>query len=127
MIQEGDLIGLPRRLGAGTCYVQSLAHFKVCVQVLKHGDARSVCKEANILSNFRSRYLPYLFGVLMGSSKLAIITSFHGFGDVSVTLHYALFKSNEVLTGCEIDWKLIIQQIVEGMLCLHMKYRVLHQ
>ena len=56
-------------------------------------------------------------GVLMGASKLAIITSFHGFGDVSVTLHNALSKSSEVLTGCVIDWKLIVQQIVEGMLC----------
>ena len=67
LIQEGDLIGLPHRLGAGrfgTCYVQSLAHFKVCVKVFKHGDARSVCGEANLLSNFRSKYLPYLFAQL---------------------------------------------------------------
>lgn len=130
LVGEDDLIGLPHRLGAGrfgTCYVQHLAHFKVCVKIFKHGDTQSVCNEANILSNFKSKYFPYLFGVLMGASKLAIITSFHGFGDVSVTLHYALStKSNEVLADCVIDWKVVIQQIVDGIDCLHVKYRVLH-
>ena len=62
-------------------------HIKVCVKVFKHTDAQSVCKEANILSSFKNKYFPYLFGVLMGASKQAIVTSFHGFGDVSVMLH----------------------------------------
>lgn len=130
LIRECDLIGSAHRLGAGrfgTCYVQSLAHFRVCVKVFKHADARSVCNEANILSNFKSKFVPYLFGVIMGTSNQAIVTSFHGFGDVSVTLHYALStKSSNVFADCAVDWKLIIQQIVEGVDCLHVKYRVLH-
>ena len=83
LIKESDLSCLPQRLGAGrfgTCYIQNLAHYKVCVKIYKHADACSLCNEANILSKFASKHLPYLFGVVMGSSKKAIVTSFHGFG-----------------------------------------------
>lgn len=48
LIKENELTGIPQKLGTGrfgTCYVQSLAHFKVCVKVFKHYDANSVCNE----------------------------------------------------------------------------------
>jgi serine/threonine protein kinase len=97
------------------------------VKVFKRGDAQSVCSEANVLALFKSKCLPYLFGVLMGASNQAIITSFHGFGDVSVTLHYALCnKSSNNLTHFVVDWKLIVQQFVEAVDSLHVKYRILH-
>ncbi len=130
LIKECNLIGLPQKLGVGrfgTCYIQCLAHFKVCVKVFKHTDAHSLCNEANLLSKFSSVNLPYLFGVLMGDSRQAIITSCHCFQDTSVTLHYALSsQSKDILTDCAIEWKCIIQHIVEGMEQLHMKYKIIH-
>lgn len=130
LISQNDLVGSPRKLGAGrfgTCYSQWLSHYQVCVKVFnKHVDRRSLCCEANILSKFTSEYFPYLFGVVMGSSNPAIVTSFHGFKNISVTLHHALFTQPTLLPESAFDLKLIIRQVICGMEELHTKYKVLH-
>lgn len=130
LINECDLIGTPNKLGAGrfgTCYSQRLSHFEVCVKVFKHDNLQSFSNEANILTRFKSENLPFLFGVLLGTSKRALVTSFHGIEGISVTLHIALStKSPDILTKYSIEWKPIVQQIVTGVEELHVKHRVLH-
>ena len=51
----------------------------------------SFINEANILSKFNHKTLPYLFGVTIGD-HLSLITNFHGIKDESVTLHKAVSK-----------------------------------
>lgn len=64
----------------------------------------------------------------MSGSKQALVTSFHGFGDASVTLHFALTaqSSDVLLRNYSINWKAIVWQIIEGMEELHAKYKILH-
>ena len=115
-------------LGAGkfgTCTMVYFSHFKACKNVYRHTDYNSLCKEANILSQFTSCHLPYLFGVCI--SEDALIVSLHGFGNTSVTLHSAICgKSPDILTDYCINWKCILLQILEGIKELHSIYKILH-
>ena len=71
--------------------------------------------------------LPYLFGVSVGD-RLSIITSFHGINGHSMTLHRALHtKSQEVkdlIVG--VDWIEVTKHIINGLECLHNRYKLLH-
>ena len=128
LINERDVHRTTTQLGSGrfgTCLMVSYSHFKACKKVYKHADCNALCKEANILSMFSSNRLPYLFGVC--TNEVALITSFHGFSDKSITLHCAIRgKSKEVLANYALDWKHILLQILEGIEQLHSVYNVLH-
>ena len=123
LIKDNDLLS-PKKIGAGrfgTCFVQLFASFTVCVKVFKHDDHYALCNEANVISKFASQHLPYLFGVCV--SKQAVVTSFHGFQDYSVTIHCALNGKSKTLPTA-IDWKYMLLQIVEGMEQLHVTYHI---
>lgn len=112
----------------GTCYLQTLGHFEVCVKVFKSLDVNALTHEANILSRFTHQNLPYLFGVDIRAAP-SIITSFHGYKGCSITIHHALFskKSSEIrnsLVGD--DWKNVLKQIITGFEHLHDSQKVLH-
>lgn len=127
LIMESDLLSSPKEIGSGrfgTCLIHTFSHYQVCVKFLKHKDPIALCTEANILSKFSSSCIPYLFGVCQ--SRHAIVTTFHGLGDSSVTLHQAFGKSRALLNPYEVDWKDILQQIVACIEELHSRYKVLH-
>ena len=130
LIKASELVGSPKKIGAGrfgTCYSQFLSHFKVCVKVFnKHTDSHGLCNEANMLSKFTTKHFPYLFGVLMSTSSMAIVTSFHGIEDEPVTLHSVLTTESTALLKHTFDWKLIMRQIVDGMELLHRRHKILH-
>ena len=65
--------------------------------------------------------LPYLFGVCVGSHP-SIVTSFHGYDNVSLTIHKALFKKMEL----NIDWINVLAQVLCGIEHLHNRYKILH-
>lgn len=124
LIGENELKLTPQKMGSGqfgTCFTQLYSHFQVCVKIFKHQDPKILSNEANILSKFSSEHLPYLFGVCI--SKHAIITTFHGIGDSSVTLHHAL-QGN--LRDLDCDWTHLFLQVAEGMNELHSRHKVLH-
>lgn len=127
VIQEKDITTL-QELGSGrfgTCFFAHYSHFQACSKVFKCCDHSALCKEANIISRFSSNNLPYLFGVCF--SQHALLTAFHGFKGVSVTLHDAITKKSKVnLADYKIDWRYILYQICEGIQELHSVYRVLH-
>ena len=127
LIREKD-ITTAQILGSGrfgTCFFGHYSHFQVCSKVFKCHNCSELCKEANILSRFSSNCLPYLFGVCF--SQCALLTAFHGFKGVSVTLHDAITKKAEVhLADYEMDWRYILYKISEGIEELHSVYRVLH-
>lgn len=101
------------------------SHFKACKKVYKHVDQNELYNEANILSKFTSKHLPYLFGVC--TAETALIISFHGFCDKSITLHSAICgRSLDILADYDINWKNILLQILEGLKELHVVYKVLH-
>ena len=109
----------------GTCTMVLYSHFKACKKVYKRTDYGTFCIEANILSKFASRQLPYLFGVCIADNTLVV--SFHGLRDTSVTLHSALSgKAPELLADYFIDWRNILVQILEAVDELHSVYEVLH-
>ena len=119
-----------KQLGAGrfgVCYLRTLGHYKTCVKVFKRNDNSAFCHEANILSNFIHPNLPYLFGVCVGDS-LAVVTSFHGFSDYSVTIHSALFSTSSKMARLlhGIDWKGIMVDILSGLEHLHSQCKILH-
>ena len=119
LIKARDVHRTTTQLGSGrlvTCLMVSYLHFKACKKVYKHADWNALCKEANILSMFSSKRLPYVFGV-------CIITSFHGFSDKSITLHWGKSK---VLANYAVDWKHILLQILEDIEELHSVYNVLY-
>ena len=75
----------------GDCYLRMFSHYKVCMKVFNISKTDSFINEANILSKFSHKTLPYLFGVTIGD-HVSLITSFHGIKDESVTLHKAVSK-----------------------------------
>ena len=99
-------------------YLQTLGHFSMCEKVLKHTNNDALMEEANLLSNFCHRCLPYLFGVHIDHPS--IITSFHGLNDHSVTIHRHSTQSQDVrklLT--DIDWINVLGEICCGLEYLH--------
>ena len=57
----------------------------------------------------------------------ALIVSFHGFGNLSLTLHSAVGgKFPDVLSDYCVNWRNILLQISEGINELHNNYKVLH-
>ena len=127
VIQEKD-IATSQELGSGrfgTCFFAHYSHFQACSKVFKCCDRSTLCKEANIISRFSSNHLPYLFGVCF--SQRALLTAFHGFKGVSVTLHDVITKKSKVdLADYEIDLRRILCQVRDGIQELHSVYRVLH-
>lgn len=128
LIAEGDILSVPKEIGSGrfgTCFMQVYTHFQVCLKVLKHKEPASLCTEANIISKFCSTCLPYLLGVCL--FKHAIVTSFHGLGDTSVTLHQALAgKPRDLLNQYDLNWMYILQKILSGIEELHSRHKILH-
>ena len=105
----------------GKCYLRSLGHYKVCVKIFKRSDNNGLTHEANIIANFMHPNLPYLFGVCIGSHP-AIVTSYHGYNNESLTIHKALFGKIEL----QIDWINVLIQVVCGIKYLHSRHKVLH-
>lgn len=108
----------------GKCYLRTLGHFKVCVKIFKTSDNSALTHEANILSRFFNKNLPYLFGISIGDFP-SIITSYHGFHDHSLTIHRALFKK---IDDCvvKINWKDMLIQVINGLEYLHIRHKVIH-
>ena len=95
IIGQNDIISTSLCIGKGrfgTCYLGKFCHYKVCVKVLRSSKSDDLIHEANILSKFAHQNLPYLFGVRVSDCP-SIVTSFHGFNDMSITVHDALFTS----------------------------------
>ena len=128
LIRSQDLHPTSIKLGSGkfgTCQMVFYSHFKACKKIYKRANYNALCNEANVLSKFTSRQLPYLFGICI--AEAALIVSFHGFCDRSITLHSALGgKSAEILANYDMNWKNILLQIFEGINELHSVYKVLH-
>ena len=59
---------------------------------------------------------------------LAVVTSFHGYGDYSVTIHSAPFSTSSkmarLLNG--VDWRRIMVDILSGLEHLHSQCKILH-
>jgi len=104
----------------GTCFLQSLGHYSVCVKVFKRPNNNARIHEANILSRFTLQCLPYLFGVCIGDHP-SIVTSFHGINGHSVTLHHALFARSQEVEDLLVDvhWMEVLKQIYCGLEHLH--------
>ena len=66
----------------------------MCARKFLNTNNDALMEEANLLSNFCHRCLPYLFGVRIDDHS-SIITSFHGLNDHSVTVHRALFTQSQ--------------------------------
>lgn len=111
----------------GTCFLQSLGHYSVCVKVFKRPNNNALIHEANILSRFTHQCLPYLFGVCIGD-RPSIVTSFHGINGHSVTLHHALFARSQEVEDLLVDvhWMEVLKQITCGLEHLHDRYKLLH-
>jgi len=73
----------------GKCYLRIFNHYKVCIKLFKDTEKTAYIAEVNILSKLCHPNLPYLFGVCIGNQP-CLVTSFHGFGNESVTLHETL-------------------------------------
>ena len=111
----------------GTCYLQILCHYTVCVKVSNSTNKTAFIHEANILSGFTHKNLPFLFGVCIGGSP-SIVTSFHGFDNQSITLHDALYTQSVQIKNLVMDikWVTILQEIICGLEQLHTKHEILH-
>ena len=113
----------------GICYLGIFNHYQVCVKKYKTSRTDSFVNEANILSKFNHKNLPYLFGIIIGDHP-SLVTSYHGFGDESVTLHCAVRSKPHQTTKKILDssytWINVLAQITEGLTCLHNKYKVIH-
>ena len=111
----------------GTCYLQILCHYTVCVKVSNSTNKTAFIHEANILSGFTHKNLPFLFGVCIGRSP-SIVTSFHGFDYQSITLHDALYTQSVQIKNLVMDIKCvtILQEIICGLEQLHTKHEILH-
>lgn len=94
----------------------------MCVKVLKQSNNSVFIYEANVLSNFTHRCLPFLFGVCVGS-RPSIVTSFHGIGNRSITIHHALSCKVKELV---VDWMKIVSEVLSGLQHLHNKHKILH-
>ena len=131
MISNHDLSSNRELLGAGRfakCYVCSLGDYKVCEKVFKDFHSSAFCHEANVLSKFAHKNLPYLFGVCIRDQP-SIITAFHGFdNDLSVTVPHALFSKsvNVTSTIAKLDWMEVMCQILSGLEQLHCRYKIIH-
>ena len=131
IISEGDFgSSVKRCLGSGrfgVCYLRTLGHFSVCEKVLKHTNNDALMQEANLLSKFCHRCLPYLFGVRIDDHP-SIITSFHGLNDHSVTIHRALFTQSQEVRRLliNIDWIHVLSEITCGLEYLHNRHKLLH-
>ena len=84
-------------------------------------------QEANLLSKFCHRCLPYLFGVCIDDHP-SIVTSFHGLDGHSVTIYRALYtQSQEVRKSLiDIDWIKVLTEIICGLEHLHNRHKLLH-
>ena len=61
----------------GTCYLATFTHYQVCVKVPKQCATKSsLIHEANIMSQFTHRNLPYLFRFCPKNNS--IVMSYHG-------------------------------------------------
>lgn len=71
--------------------------------------------------------LPFLFSVCLGTNP-SIVTSFHGFGHLTITIHSALYtKSVEVVdVVASLSWINILQQICSGLEHLRCKLSIIH-
>lgn len=132
IISHGDIVAPTSNsfLGEGrfgTCHLHTFSHYEVCVKTFKRLDINSLTHEANILSRFAHRNLPYLFGVCIGDSP-SIITSYHGYKGHSVTVHNALIskKTPELEDLVDIDWRSVLIQIICALEHLHNREKVLH-
>ena len=130
IIHERAFLSESKQLGAGrfgVCYLRTLSHYKTCVKVFKRKDNSAFCQEANMLSEFIHPNLPYLFGVCVGDN-LAVVTSFHGFSDHSVTVHSALFSNSSTMMRLVqgVDWKGVMLDILSGLEHLHSRCKILH-
>ena len=125
---ESKIIGSGRFC---TCYSAIYIHFRVCVKVPKDSNCVShFINEANILSQFAHKNLPYLFGVCLKNHS--IVMSYHGFKDQAVetiTLYDVLHPNSAIATLVQeltSKWKGLLNQIIEGCNCLHSEYKVIH-
>ena len=125
---ESKIIGSGRFC---TCYSAIYIHFRVCVKVPKDSNCVShFINEANILSQFAHKNLPYLFGVCLKNHS--IVMSYHGFKDQAVetiTLYDVLHPNSAIATLVQeltSKWKGLLNQIIEGCKCLHSEYKVIH-
>ena len=85
---ESTVIGSGR---FSTCHLGTFIHFKVCIEVPKDPKSVSVViNEANIISQFAHKNLPFLFGVCLKNNSNSLIMSYHGYKDLTITLHNAL-------------------------------------
>lgn len=112
----------------GTCSLKLFCHFKVCIKEFKKPNSNALINEANILSKFQHSNLPYLFEVCVGDNA-ALVISFHGIDNQSVTLHDAVSCKSHVtktLLNNSSSWINILQQITTGLNYMHTKYQVIH-
>jgi len=135
VIKKEDMVAYTARtecLGEGRfgkCYLRIFNHYKVCIKLFKDTEKTAYIAEANILSKLCHPNLPYLFGVCIGNQP-CLVTSFHGFGNESVTLHETLNSKMKTdatnLHLKSIKWLEIISQITGGLNYLHTKTRTIH-